>query len=138
MSAPPLLWLLHHSRGSHAYAFAEHAGDVLARNVTEAEAQELGARSWKVAGDAVLQRYDIRDIRIVPLYGETMTAANGSISLVNGNVQQLLAVNIQKGLPVVGTKYSVLGELQSGVRWIPFTHVLTCRQIIGANSARFS
>jgi hypothetical protein len=121
-----------------AYTFEEHAGDVLAHNVTEAEAQELGARSWKASADASLVQYPLRDIRIVPLFGDTMTAAQGSLTMVNGRVQQLLAVNIQNGLPSVGKDYSVSGELNVESKWLPFKYVLSCRQIIGHNSARFS
>jgi len=67
-----------------------------------------------------------------------MTAAQGSLTMVNGRVQQLLAVNIQNGLPSVGKDYSVSGELNVESKWLPFKYVLSCRQIIGHNSARFS
>lgn len=107
------------------YRFEDYAGDVAGRNVTEAEAKALGARSWK---PLLLTRH-AHGVRIVPLHGDPVLTDGIASMDFNGpgpNPTQLRAGIFaqNKPIPKVGTQYSISGEYDDSN--IPFLFRLTC------------
>jgi len=122
------------------YRFEELAGDVLGQGVTEAEAQALGARSWKPLGRVLagLTTRHAHDVRVLPMYGDpVLTDGIASIDFNGPALTELRAgiFAINKPIPHVGTQYVVTGVYDETN--LPFKFTLTCR-VAGRPQSRFS